>query len=51
MQHYPIPVRAGETLGDYKDWAFELWQTLKRVNVDQAAERDNYVENTRQSEQ
>lgn len=42
MKDYPIPIRAGETLGDYKDWSFELWQTLLRVNEDQRAEREHY---------
>lgn len=43
MQHYPVPLRDGETLGAYKDWAFELWCLIEQINVDQAAEREFYT--------
>jgi hypothetical protein len=44
MQDYPVPERNGETLGDYKDWSFPLWQTVLQCNIDQAAEREFYDE-------
>lgn len=35
-------VRGGETLGDYKDWAFSQTELLEKCNANQAAEREAY---------
>jgi hypothetical protein len=52
MADCDIPMRNGETLGDYYDWSFDLWTSLKECNESQRAEREFYNgENTRQSEQ
>ena len=37
-----MPVRAGETLGDYYWWSFDLYQTLVECNARQEAERRFY---------
>ena len=42
MADCDIPVRAGETLGDYYDWSFELWVSLRECNERQKAEREFY---------
>lgn len=36
------PIRAGETLGDYYDWAAALWISIQECNIRQAAEREFY---------
>lgn len=42
MADCDIPARAGGTLGDYYQWSFELWQSLRECNERQAAERAFY---------
>lgn len=42
VQNYPIPIRNGETLGDYYDWSFELYQLIQRVNINNEAAREFY---------
>lgn len=42
MADCEIPARAGGTLGDYYEWSFELWQSLKECNERQRAEREFY---------
>lgn len=43
MADAPIPVRQGETLGDYYWWSLDLLETIKEHNRLQAAERDYYL--------
>ena len=42
MADCEIPARAGGRLGDYYNWSFELWQSLKECNERQRAEREFY---------
>jgi hypothetical protein len=42
MADCEIPLRNGRTLGDYYDWSFELWQSLRQCNERQRAERQFY---------
>lgn len=37
-----MPLRNGETLGDYFNWSFELWVSIKECNERQRAEREFY---------
>ena len=43
MQEAPIPVRNGETLGDYYWWSLDLLETIKEHNRLQAQERAYYL--------
>jgi hypothetical protein len=45
MTPVPVPVRGGETLGDYYRWSFELWAGLQECNVAQEKERLFYLDN------
>jgi hypothetical protein len=45
MTPVPVPIRGGETLGDYYRWSFELWTGLQECNIAQEAERLFYLDN------
>lgn len=42
MADCEIPLRNGPTLGDYYEWSFELWTSLRECNERQKAERAFY---------
>jgi len=44
MADCDIPLRDGETLGDYYDWSFNLFTSLKECNARQKAEREFYAD-------
>lgn len=44
MADCTIPARRGGTLGDYYDWSFDLWTSLRECNERQRAERAFYAD-------
>lgn len=44
MQQVPVPVRNGETLGDYFWWSLDLKEALELQNRLQASEAEYYLD-------